>query len=113
MASLAPDVDLELIRGRAVTQENPGTNELLTSILHVLHKLDSRMDEQSKCIQALSEILSAGSTSSIEPRILSRARKNPRARENKKSFSIKQLDNRSYHLTDQKRMKGFLRKERF
>jgi hypothetical protein len=59
MASLAPDVDLELIRGRAVAQENPGTNELLTSILHVLHKLDSRMDEQSKWIQALSEILSA------------------------------------------------------
>jgi hypothetical protein len=71
MASLAPDVDLELIRGRAVTQENPGTNELLTSILHVLHKLDSRLDEQSKCIQALSEILSTSSTDLKEPRTLS------------------------------------------
>jgi hypothetical protein len=45
MASPAPEVDLLELRGSAVTQENPGTDELLTSILHVLHKLDSRLDE--------------------------------------------------------------------
>jgi hypothetical protein len=77
MASLAPNVDLLEPRGGAVTQENPGTNELLTSILHVLHKLDSRLDEQSKCIQALSKILSTSSPGLKEPRILSASTNKP------------------------------------
>jgi hypothetical protein len=112
MASLAPDVDLEL-RARAATQENPGTNDLLTSIIHVLHKLDSRLDEQSKCIQALSEILSTGSTGSKELRILSATTNEAEGWENKESLSMKRPDNMSYRLKDQTRMKDLLGKEQF
>jgi hypothetical protein len=60
MSSLAPDAGRE--DGRRTIPDNIGTNELLASILNVLQRLDSRMDEQSKFIQALTHSLSSGTS---------------------------------------------------
>jgi hypothetical protein len=51
--------------GRKLMPDSPSTNELLAGILNVLQRLDSRMDEQSRSIQALTERLSSGARNDV------------------------------------------------
>jgi hypothetical protein len=60
MSSLAPDAGRE--DGRRTIPDDIGTNELLASILNVLQRLESRMDDQSKFIQRLTDLSSSGTS---------------------------------------------------
>ena len=109
-ASLAPNVDLEPTGKAFLHKRILVPNELLVSILHMFLKLDCRLDEQSKRIQALSEIISTSSPGVKEPRVLSAITNEFEDRENKKTQFLKMQDNICYILKNKIRMKDFPRK---